>query len=338
MSEILRQDMEMNLPINIKLDELQGRLQDFINQDKEKSVEQGKIVPLGVLRQDTEPTHWTGTISLASRIDSGELTQSEVESQHQKLNYFFVDTKNGSPKRCGDGRPIEGYSPTDIDWYGKSRGAQLFGGTGGDAIGLRLAKGFTDGATFGEDVAITSNIFSGDFAPGGHIDNHAEGQKTGCGAIDGQVRKNDIINDADKFQTLEAVLTFLYEKAGMELSSDFFDKLKQNAESLHKNSTSYFSDKHNAQSKITEISPEGIEKLIGKHNETSLTLNFVEGTTFDRDRYSSDSDGKIQNFNIDVWAILKEHGANTGFVLADQIATALDLTDGSIEVFARVPV
>ncbi len=337
MSEILRQDMEMNLPINAKLDELQSKLQDFIKQDKEKSAEQGNVVPLGVLRQDTEQSHWTGAISLASRINSGELTQSEVESQYQKLNYFFVDTKNGSPKRCGDGRPIEGYSPTDIDWYGKGRGAQLFGGTGGDAIGLRLAKGFTDGATFGEDVAITSNIFSSDFAPGDHIDDHAEGQKTGCGAIDGQARKNDILNDPDKSQTLEAVLTFLYEKAGMELPSNFFGKLKQNAESLYKNSTSYFSDKHNAQSKITEISPNGIEKLIGKHNETSLTLNFVEGTTFDRDRYSSDSDGKIQNFNIDVWAIIKDHKRDTGFVLADQIATALDLTDGSIEVFARIP-
>lgn len=337
MSEFLRQDMEMNLSVDRKPDEIQTKLQDFVKQDQEKSLEQGKIVPLGILRQNTEPAHWTGAITLDGRIERGELTQAEVDTQHQKLNHFFVDANFGSPKRCGDGRPIEGYSPTSIDWYNKSRGAQIFGGTGGDAIGLRLAKGFTDGSSFSSDVAITSSVFSTDFAPGDHIDDHAEGQKTGCGAIDGQARKNDIFSDSEKFQTIETVLTFLYEKAGMSLSKEFFYKLKQNAESLHENSQSYFSDMHTAQTEISKISPNGIEKLIGKHNETSLTLNFVEGTTFDRDRYGYDTDGKIQNFNIDVWSILKEHKKDAGSVLADQIATALDLTDGSIELFVRIP-
>lgn len=337
MSEYLRQDKEMDKPMQTKLDELQSRLEDFIKQDQDKSAEQGQIIGLGKLSQETDPLHWQGAISLKNRLDKNDLTIGEVIKQHQKLGLFFVDSKFGSAKRCGDGRQIEEYNPESIEWYERSRGVQVFGGTAGDAIGVRLSKGFEPGASFAKDVEITARTFVSDFAPGDHIDDHAEGEKTGCGAIDGEARKNAIYLNPEQFQTLQTVLEFLSNKSGLVIPHDFFNRLSTNAESIQQNSRSYFADKHLAQSNIKELNSNGIEPLTGKHHETSLTLNFVDDTTFDRDRYSSDTEGKIQNFNIDVWAILKEHGENACFVLADQVATALDLTDGTIEVFARVP-
>lgn len=338
MSEYLsadRLEMQLQQP-HIELTEAQRMLLSVKQEQQEMSAEQGHLISLGALRGDTPPEHWNGTISLASRLESGELNRGQVDAAHAKLPRFFTKAKIGAPKRCGDGRTIEGFDPLDSEWQARGLGVQIFGGTGGDATGIRLAKGYADGATFAGDVETTAKDHKSDFAPGDHTDSNAEGEKTGCGAIDGQIRKNEIYINPEQSQTLQTILTFVYDKAELPLPLDLFRKLKQNAQSVNDRATEYFADKHLALGAIEEQSPEGIEPLTGKHKETSLTLNFVEGTTFDRDNYNTETGGETQNFNVDVWAIIKEHGEDAAYVLADMIATALDLTDGTIEVFARV--
>lgn len=341
MSETLRSgptgtDSYMKTP-QIDITQSQILLQDKIKQEQELSKEQGNLVKLGVLRGDTNPEHWTGSISLASRLESGELSRDEVDIQLTKLPKFFIEAKVGSPKRCGDGRTITGFDPQSTQWHSRGLGVQIFGGTGGDATGIRLSKGYETDATFIGDIKTTALNHESDFAPGDHTDDHAQGDKTGCGAIDGQERKNDIYLDSERSQTLETILKFVYDKAGLPLPVKIFAQLAQNSQSIKNHADEYFADKHLALNTIEAQSIQGIESLTGQHNEISLTMNFVKGTTFNRDLYNTDTDGKIQNFNIDVWAIIQEHGENASFVLADAIATALDLTDGSIEVFARMP-
>lgn len=301
------------------------------------SESEGQIVALGPLRGETPREHWNGAISLEQRLDSGELSAEDVKAAHERVAKFFVPVTYGAPKRCGDGRTIDGYNISSSLWFKRGLGPQILGGTGGDATGVRLSKGYEPGATFTGDVSRTAVDHRSKFAPGDHTDDHAEGEKTGCGAIDGQVRKNEIHTDPERSKTVESVVKFIYKTADLPLPLDLFQELKANAQSINEHATEYFANKHKALDEISAVSPKGIEPLVGTHNEISLTLNFVDGTTFDRDAYNAQTDGKIQNFNIDVWAILQEHGENAGFVLADMVATALDLTDGSIDVFARVP-
>lgn len=338
MSEHLRMELKMQELKQTEQSEAQRLLQQIINQEQEMSAKEAVIVGLGVLRGETPSEHWnSGGISLSNRLINHELIQPEVDNQHEKLGRFFVKARIGAPKRCGDGREIAGYDNQSVEWHDRGLGVQIFGGTAGDATGIRLSKGFEPNTTFAQDVKQTANKHQSAFAPGDHTDDHAEGEKTGCGAIDGQISKNKIYNNIDEFQTIQSVLNYLYNKAGLAISSGFYDRLKHNSFNISEHAEEYFADKHLALQTITELSSNGIEPLSGKHNETSLTLNFVEGTTFDRDRYSADSNGLIQNFNIDFWAIIKEHKENTAFVLVDQIATAMNLTDGTLEVFARLP-
>ena len=315
--------------------ESQKLLESIINQEKEISAEKGSIVNLGQLKGETPPEHWTGNISVQKRIENGDITQAEINKHHSQLGGYFTEVDYGSPKRCGDGRIKLGFNFEEI--INQKYGVQDFGGTVGDAIGTRLSKGYEAGSSLVSDVKETIMNFDSKFAAGDHTDDHAEGEKTGCGAIDGQQRKNIILTDNEKFVTVKTVLSYLCDKAGLELKDNFFERLSQNSNSLKQHAYEYFKDVHLVLDDIKKQSPNGVETLSGVHNETSLTLNFVPGTTFNRDLYSYETESKIQNFNIDVWAILKEHGENTPFVLADDIATALDLTDGSIEVFARIP-
>lgn len=336
MSEILKMDMDYKMDKATQTEQ-ERLLPEVIKQEKEISAEQGKLVSLGILMGDTAPEHWTGAISLSRRLDSEELTRDEVNQQHSQLSEYFVEAKMGAPKRCGDGRTVDGFTPLSINWHLRGLGVQIFGGSCGDATGIRLSKGYTADVTFVDDVESITMNHESDFALGDHTDDHAEGEKTGCGAIDGQLRKNEIYLDLERGKTLQTIMEFLYDKAGLPLPAGLFEQLKQNAQTINDYADEYFADKHLVLDTIKDQSPNGVEPLVGEHNETSLTLNFVEGTTFNRDLYNAGSDGKIQNFNVDVWSILKEHGDNAGFVLADAVATALDLTDGSIEVFARVP-
>lgn len=310
---------------------------DEIRVQREKSVSEGRLVALGDLRGRTPAEHWTGSISLAKRLESADLSIKEVEDSFKTLPEFFVDSISGRPKRCGDGRTTKGYKPRIPYSQTPGLGVQNFGGTGGDATAKRLKEGYRPGATFGADIKKVIQTHTSDFAPGGHSDDHAHGDSTGCGAIDGQKRKNDILTDDKKSETIRSVLGFIYNSANLDFNNQLFDLATSNAKELSQYSDSYFKDKYTSLDLIEESSLEGVEVLSGTHNEVSLTLNLVENTTFDRDSYNQMSDNKIQNFNIDVWAILKEYGDNAIFVLIDDLATALDLTDGTLKVFARVP-
>ncbi len=306
---------------------------------KEIAMQDGKLVYLGELSGDGPKEHWTGSISLENRLASGEITEPEIETEAlgSALNSSFVPVAIGAPKRCVDGSTIEGYDDNDPEWYGRSLGPQIQGGTTGDASGIRLAKGYEAGATLLEDVRDVADNGSSEFAPGDHTDDHASGDKTGCGQIDGHERRSEIYTDELRSKTVTDVVGFLYDKAGLNLPKDKLVTALASGKTLNEHASEYYSEAHGILEYLQTQNPNSVEKLVRPHAEVSLTLNFVTGTTFHRDHYNAQTDAKLQNFNLDVWNVIEEHGEDAVFVLTDAVATLMDLTDGSLKVFARVP-
>lgn len=301
---------------------------------KEMAIQAADLIYIGELRGDTPTKDWTGKISLSEKLKSGSLTEDAVADATSHLNESFVNVTVGAPKRCVDGSTIFGYDDSDPNWYGRSLGPQVQGGITGNASGDRLVKGYKPGATLIEDVKRRMSADSR-FAPGDHTDNHADGQATGCGHIDGHGRRSIIYKD--KHDSLISVLAAIYNQAGADFPEANVGKLLANGRSLHENADDYYQDSWKILDLLKESNPKAVEKLVRPHNEVSLTINFIDDTTFHRDHYNARTHSEIQNFNLDAWNILEEHKDDSFYVLADAVATLMDLTDGSLQVYVRLP-
>ena len=300
--------------------------------------EQVNLVNLGMLRGDTSSADWTGSVSVQERLDSGELNQEMLDYAAKLLGNYFVPVAMGAPKRCVDGRSVIGYNPTDPAWANQQLGVQIQGGTEGDAIGQRLAIGYSAGATLLDDLKLVTTHGKNNFAPGGHNDDHSQAPNTGCGHRDGQTRRLPIYTDRSRGATLRERLDFTYNKAGLVVPKSMPERLTTNATSLLTKSESYFKDNHKILDWYAETDDKAVRHLTGVHNEVSATLNFVQGTTFNPDAYNLQTKNLANNFNVDVWNILDENGEDAYFVLADAMTTLMDLTKGDLQLFARVPV
>lgn len=305
---------------------------------KEMSSERAELIYVGELRGNTPPEHWTGTISLAKRLESGEITEDELNEALGLINSCYVPVKLGAPKRCVDGRSVEGYDDKDPDSYGRGLGPQVQGGTEGDVIGSRLAKGYEPGATYNSDLKKYAKESKSKFGVGGHIDNRAkldEG-KTGCGQRDGEERRLPVYND-DRYSTVISRLSDTYGAVDLEQPKGKAEELKANAAELDTHADEYFADKSEATKTVLRLNPNGLEKLVGVHNEAAIVVNFDEDWTLHRDHFAALTGNKIHCFGLDGWDIVNEHGEDAYFVLADAVNTTMDLTDGTIKLFIRRP-
>jgi hypothetical protein len=317
-----------------------ARILEVIKQEMhEMSKQEAKIVDLGTLSGGEHEHLWRGNISLKRRLDSGEITEQEVEARTSRLNEFFVQVSKGAPKRCVDGSTIQGYDDHDPEWFGRPLGPQEQGGTVDEAIALRLVRGIEPDATLDKDIDELVDNSKSDFAPGGHTDNEVSGQdRTGCGAVDGQSRKLRLYNDQEASAFIEEKANVLWRLAGAESKAGAFQRLQKPAEQLLE-LKDYFPTGWGILNKMHSINPKGVEKLIRPHPEVSLTINLLKGTTFHRDHYNAETNGEIGNFNLDAWNFFEEFSEEEAYALmADAVATLMDLTDGSLRLFARLPV
>jgi hypothetical protein len=307
----------------------------------EISERQGRIVDLGTLSGGQHEELWSqadNAISLKRRVESGEVTEAEVAAVPTNLSRSFVPVEAGAAKRCIDGSSVEGFDDNDAEKYGKGLGPQIQGGTADEAVAARLTKGFEDGeeATQLSDMETHVEEHESDFKPGDHTDDHANEQKSGCGAQDGHKRKLPMYSDPERAPILESVANTIMELGGAQPRPGAFARLQESARQLRER-PDYFPAPNAFLDKLRQLNPDGVETLVRPHAEISLTLNFVSGTTFHRDHYNANTNSKIQNFNLDVWAILDEYGEDGYALIVDAVATAMDLTDGSLRLFARVP-
>jgi hypothetical protein len=115
-----------------------------------------------------------------------------------------------------------------------------------------------------------------------------------------------------------------------------FERLQASAKELERR-PGYFPAPQAFLSKLRGLNQNGVEELVRPHAEVSLTINYVRDTTFHRDHYNAATDSTIQNFNLDAWNIVDEYGDEGYALVADAVATAMDLTDGTLRLFVRLP-
>lgn len=286
-----------------------------------------KFISLGLLRGDSDPVLWRGVISLQKRLDAGEISQAQVDGIDAILPNYFVAVSEGAAKRCIDG--------SSSSQPRTALGPQIQGGSADEAYACHLS-GKLNGATLLDDLDGLQDVRSSIFAVGDHTDDHADETKTGCGAIDGQWRKLALYGEPDSATVIESTVATLMGLVGISPAPEAFKQLQMAAAQLAERSD-YFPAPNEVLSKLRQLNLEGVEPLVRPHAEVSLTINFVPDTTFDRDTYNRLTNSTIQNFNLDAWNIISEYGQDGYVLLADAVATAMDLTDGSLRLFARLP-
>ena len=305
----------------------------------EMSATEGTVIDCGTLAKPENEHLWTGKISLKARLQSGELTESEVNESTATLNEYFVATTPGSPKRCIDGSGLEGYDDTNPDAFNAAKGPQIQGGTADEAFSLRVSEGVPENEEISllEDIRALPTKRQSQFTEGNHTDDKVDGvTATGCGALDGQGRKLDAYNDPEKAQLIKDMVAVVLGVVNITPADDAFERVQESMKKLAEK-TNYLPSAKDVLETLRDINPGCIEKLKRPHNEVSLTINFVPNTTFHRDHYNAQTNSKIQNFNLDAWVILEEYGEQGYALVCDAVATAMDLTDGSLRLFIRVP-
>ncbi len=136
---------------------------------------------------------------------------------------------------------------------------------------------------------------------GAHTDNHASGEKCGCGAID---RYEEISRNAVVFRDqIIGTLGVLYGDK-FEENRQAVDEVIRNYESL--NETYFVGVTGRSTMDFIESDGAVVKELEDNHLEDLVVLNDVEGTTFDQEMLrqklvDAGLSSDIQAFVVDVW-------------------------------------
>lgn len=323
-----------------------GHTLEIVRQEiHEMSAQEGEVTFLSTLSGGENAHLWVGGISRTKRFEpDGDLHGKEalVAEREKALGRHFVQTTAGAPKRCVDGRTRLGYDGTKAGSYGQALGPQVQGGSVDEAAAYELAKDINEvenqmATDFVEAVERYVETHQSDFEPGDHDDDHGG---LGCGAVKTMPDKVDMYNDPEAVPVIKSTTTTILNADDKQPTSGVFEKLQANSARLVARKEQYFADLARTVDVLRARNAQAVEKLGGvPHNEMSLTLNFVRGTTFHRDDYNGATEGLVQNFNLDVWNIIDEHPPEVAEILiADAVATLMKLTDGTLNVYARLPV
>ena len=282
-----------------------------------------------------------GTVSIAKRLESDEVTQAAVDRAKEYVVKCYVPVTPGAGIRCVEDRNEVGYDDSDPASY--QLGPQIQGGTVDIAVAKRLARG-AGGAT---DVLadIDTAVTEGDdtFLPSTHTDEaHQADGEMGCGAQKGQETKLDYYQDESHMQSIAGVTRTVFDKASRKASEKALGALPQNASEL-KAVPGYFANLAQAGARVSELNggnPESRKVVEGAHNAAFVVLNFDRDnrSTLNPGKLNAYTDGEIMSFGLDVWYILDTYPEDEATdLIADAVATLMNLTDGSLEVGLRLP-
>ncbi|MNH50294.1 hypothetical protein D3C73_19060 [compost metagenome] len=127
---------------------------------------------------------------------------------------------------------------------------------------------------------------------GGHTDNHAHGEASGCGANDKlSLIYNFITRKGDDLRSLAGAL-------GVEVSNETHALILGNAEAR----TSFSAGAELLSALDDAAGSESIDRLIDGHNEVAAVINLRSGTTLDRAALAAEFGSDYQAFNVDTWA------------------------------------
>ena len=321
----------------------------------------GHIIPSSL-----DEHYWTGSVSGLKRVRAKEITEQQIQRglQPEKLETYFVPADRTARSRCIDGRCSANYDPKHPS---HSLGTQVPGGTATAALCWRIATWgsmFTETFTLTGDIATLSDLLEGmGLETGGHIDDQATDESTGCGSLD---KVPEILQRITLPEAQEQVRGLLQLLLGESYERETADAVVGRLVSLQGKKNEYFDRdpktgnlryRQEAIDAIKRKNPEGVEKLVGDHHEVGLVINTMPETTFDRDRFSADHDHKLQLFNFDFWRTLEvaeklfpiktsmsaekagsQQRLRLRYITTRAlfgIGTAMVLTDGEIELIIR---
>lgn len=244
-----------------------------------------------------------GTIEPAPRLEAGEIDAETLRDCVERLAsgefHRSVGLDQILPAKCVDGRP-------------RTDGVQeLAPNSAGGSFSLVVADMLTSqnyrnyGGQIAEDTAeYARNAFQSlkdsgyGEQLGDHCDDHAEGEKCGCGAVDKmQPIVGYIADHADEVRSLAEAL-------GVEVDDETHEVLAARSAELSQLDNLAFSPGADAMSELRAAAgDETVEKLAGSHNEVVVTINTHSGTTLDRAGLREQFGDKYQAFNVDIWAL-----------------------------------
>lgn len=172
---------------------------------------------------------------------------------------------------------------------------------------------------------------------GAHTDNHASGDKSGCGAIDNAPK---ILQKATEFkdQIAATIGVLTDDKHQPEVLTDVQSNFTAMAERIKNKpySGKRVMDKVREKDKV-------VKELEGDHRETHIIINTVAGTTVDQDFVRTLTDDAAQAFVVDEWRLRElsqelyssEADQETAYIsmLVYTLATAGTLTKGDLPVY-----
>ena len=279
--------------------------------DKERTVEIVELAPDGL-------GFGEGTISTQTQLKNPEVSGLTPEVLHVGAEII----KSGKPftevdpdandDGCGDGRPtgviyrfVEGIKKT----FKKSRRrAKVFGGGLIAAASMyRTAIGgnvHPDETVLGDREMVAGMLDKADIGYGGHTDNHAHDEISGCGAVD----KYPLITaNALAFRTeITGVLRTVYGEDFSEREGAI-NQVFASYDNQVTNGETYFSDAAGSKTRdLLERHGSVIKELNDDHLEDFIVINDIEGTTFDQRAFDDELKsrgvtGTAQAFVVDAW-------------------------------------
>lgn len=239
---------------------------------------------------DTMETHEPifMTLPLAEgAIEAGPLQQERLDEMTRRLSRgeFHVKTDGRIPFGCIDGRDTrDGLMPKPDSAGGTE---SLF--VADDLTTKRLEA--RDGSTAGGYRNTLAYVQLRGYEVGGHTDEHASGDGSGCGANDKLSLIYDFIaRHGEALRELAATL-------GVTTSDESFATIM-----AHAGGRTEFSTGRELLTALQAQGEHAVDPLVGDHREVVAVVNTVEATTLDRMALTQEFGDQYEAFNIDVWA------------------------------------
>jgi hypothetical protein len=283
-----------------------------------------------------------GNIDPEQRILDGEIDQNVLAEAAERLKngefYAKIDPKS-IPTKCVDGR-------SRLDGL-QELGANSAGGTLSVVMADALTTNrFRDSHEKAPEHArrVYRHLGEKGYKIGGHDADHAGEDGCGCGAEDALDAASEAKPSIIRYMARRGddIREFL-SGYDVEIDDATHRLLVNNATRLYQEGYAT-NGKELRSAMIAEAGESSVETLTGKHLEGILSINTKAGTTFDRQAFAAAFDGKIEAFNVDIWALQnaaqvtsvndKEASQKFAAMLYYNVATAAVLSK-NIAVIAR---
>ena len=306
-------------------------------------------------------------ISLARRLEKeADLTERLNTILTVPVIKKYMKTADlNAPTRCIDGRATKGWKPGTKNGLGP----KVAGGTPHAALTHRIVdvESLKSKLRFEDDISyVVAQYKKIGIGFGGHLDDHAVGWNTGCGAVDNINKILERLQLPEPQEQLrlitKTILGSSYE--GHHIVNEvigrmlYLDALKPRYMPKENNDpTGEFQYKQTVAELLRSNASarhDVVPQLTGSHKEVGVVLNFATGTTFDSDAFSFDNDHEVQLFGWDVWEVFEEAQRLYPYSMTDKpegqlkavrarivhittrtllgVATTMVLTDGSLKV------